>query len=60
MYEEDVLVCQSVWSNNEDDVSLGNKTCDIMVLEKLSEWQGDRQKKTSGDPSRPTWPQDSH
>ena len=37
MYWEDAFVCQSVWSNNEDDVSLGNKPRDTMGLDKLDE-----------------------
>ena len=37
MYWEDAFVCHSVWSNNEDDVSPGNKPRDMMVLDKLAD-----------------------
>ena len=37
MYGEDVFVCQSVWSRNEDDVFLSNKSNDVMDLDALSE-----------------------
>ena len=38
-YRKDVwwiFFCQSVWYNNKDDLSLGTKTCDVMVLDTLS------------------------
>ena len=35
MYGEDTFIRQSVWYDNEDDVSLGNKTSDVMGLDAL-------------------------
>ena len=35
MYGEDKFVCQSVWSNTEDYVTLSNKPYDLMGLEAL-------------------------
>ena len=37
MYGEDVFFSQSVWSDNEYDVSLGNKPSDVMGLDTLSD-----------------------
>ena len=36
MYGGLIFFCQSVWYNNKDDLSLGTKTCDVMVLDTLS------------------------
>ena len=36
MYREDAFVCQAVWSNNEDGVSLGNKTYAVMSIDSLA------------------------
>ena len=37
MYGKDAFVSQSVWSDNEDDVSLGNKPRDMMGLDALAD-----------------------
>ena len=37
MYGEVVFVHWSVWSNNEDYVSIGNKTRYMMVLDAISD-----------------------
>ena len=37
IYGEDAFVHQPVWYDNEDDVSLGNKPCDLMGLDELSD-----------------------
>ena len=37
MYGEEVLVFQSVWSNNEYDVFLGNKPRDVIGIDALAE-----------------------
>ena len=37
MYGEDAFTCQSVWSDNEDGVLLGNKTHAVMGLDALAE-----------------------
>ena len=36
MYGEDVFVRQSVWSDIEDYMQLGNKPCDVMGIEALA------------------------
>ena len=37
MYGEDTFIRHSVWSENEDDVYLGNKLRDVMVIDSLAE-----------------------
>ena len=36
MYGEDAFACQSVWSDNEDGVLLGNNPHDVMGLDALA------------------------